>query len=86
MDNFFKPCKRKNNVIMIDDGKVNSGSVKKKGKYDKRVKANGFNPSNIQDRLASMAKKPPEGNILKKFQQEPLVKFWIYVPDLHVNS
>ena len=75
MDNFFKPCKRKNNVITIDDYKVNSGSVEKKGKYDKRVKANGFNPSNNQDRLTSMAKKPPKGNIFKKSQQELLVKF-----------
>ena len=33
IDNFFKPRKRKNNVITIADGKVNSGSVQKKGKY-----------------------------------------------------
>ena len=59
MDNCFKPRKRKNNVITINNGKVNSGNVEKKGKYDKRVKTNCFNASNIQDRLASMAKKPP---------------------------
>ena len=75
MDNFFKPRKRKNNVITIDNGKVNSGSVEKKGKYDKRVKTTGFNPSNIQDRLASMVKKPLKGTISKKLQQESLVKF-----------
>ena len=70
MDNFFKF-----NVIPIDDGKVNSGRVEKKGKYDKRVKTNDFNPSNIQDRLVSMIKKASQGTILKKFQEEHLVKF-----------
>ena len=63
MENFFKPRKRKNNAITIDDGKVNPGSVEKKEKYDKRVKTNGFNLSNIQDGLASMAKKPPKGTL-----------------------
>ena len=46
---------------MTDDGKVNSGSVEKKSIYDKRVKTNGFNPSNIQNHLARMAKKLPKG-------------------------
>ena len=75
MDNFFKSRKRKNNVITIDNGKVNSGSVEKKGTYDKRVKTTGFNPSNIQDRLASMVKKPPKGTISKNFNKSHWLSF-----------